>query len=153
MDNNRIILQVLSEDQSKGGLQTESDGLSCQINSLQQFNDSQNVYFEVPLTFDDQEANSLIGFNDQPDKQTSNLLIAVELKNLGYMEFTVNIVGFNLSCHITSESKNTCKLAQQFSSELKECLSRLGYKVENIGCSLRKSPNAQYLASYFDISI
>jgi hypothetical protein len=153
MENNRIILQVLSEDQIGEGLQTEHGGLSNQIEDLRQFNNSQYTCFEVPLFFEDQEAISLIGFHSQSDGQTSNLIIAVELKNLGYMEFTINIADQNFNCHILSDNKDTCQLTQQFSSDLKECFSKLGYKVENIDCSLRRLFNAQYLANHLDTSV
>lgn len=152
-DNNRVVLQVLSEDQNRGELRTEPDGLSKQIELLKQYNNTQNIYFELPLNFDDQKINSLVGFNFQPDKQISNILIAVELKNLGYMEFLINIVGFDLNCQIVSENMNTYKLAQRHISELKECLSKLGYKVENISCSSKRSTNIPYFIYHLDTSV
>lgn len=152
MDNNRIILQVLSEDKTGEKLQTEPEGLSYQIDG-QINNNSQYTCFEVPLFFEDQEAISLIEFHSQSDEQTSNIRIAVELKNLGYMEFTVSIADQNFNCHILSDDKDTCQLTQQFSSDLKECFSKLGYKVENINCSLRRLSNTQYLINHLDTSI
>jgi hypothetical protein len=152
MDNNRIILQVLSEDQIGGKLQMESEGLSNQIDGLIH-NNSQYTCFEVPLFFEDQEAISLIGFHSESDGQISNLIIAVELKKLGYMEFTISIADQNFNCHILSDNKDTCQLTQQFSSDLEECFSKLGYKVENINCSLRRLFNAQYLANHLDTSV
>ena len=153
MDNNRIVLQILSEGQVEGELQTEPDGLSSRLNNLRQFDNLQYTCFEVPLFFDDQESISLIGFHSQSDEQVSSLIIAVELKNLGYMEFAISIADQNLNCYILSDNRDTCQLTQQSASDLKECFSKLGYKVENINCSLRRLFNAQYLANHLDTSI
>ncbi|MGB9595722.1 MAG: flagellar hook-length control protein FliK [Candidatus Poribacteria bacterium] len=152
-DNNQIVLQILSEDQNRGGLRTESDGLSNQIELLKQYDDKQNIYFELPLNFDDQKANSIIGFNHQPNKQIASILIAVDLKSLGYIEFLISIDNSDLNCQIVSARKDTYKLIKQSLIELKKNLSKLGYKVGNIGCSSREISDISLFVNHLDTSI
>lgn len=151
-DNNQIVLQVLSEDQSRGGLRTESDGLSNQTELLKQYNDKQSIYFELPFNFDDQKANSIIGFNCQPNKQNTSILIAVDLKSLGYIEFLISIDNSDLNCQIVSAKKDTYRLIKQNLFELKRSLSKLGYKVENIVCSSRKINDISPFVNHLDTS-
>ncbi len=152
-DNNQIVLQVLSEDQNnRGGLQTEPDGLSNQI-ELTKYHDKQSIFFELPLNFDDQKTSSIIGFIHQPDKKITSILIAIELKSLGYIEFIISINGFNLNCQITSTRKETYKLIKQNIFELKKSLSNLGYKIENIACSSRKLNGISHFTNHLDTSV
>lgn len=152
-DNNQIVLQVLSEDQNREGLRTESDGLSNQTELRNKYDDKQSIYFELPLSFDDQNANSIIGFNCQPNKQTTSIFIAVDLKSLGYIEFLISIDNSDLNCQIISARKDTYKLIKQNLFELKKGLSKLGYKVENIGCSSRRTSDISHPINHLDTSV
>ncbi len=150
-NNNQIVLQVLSEDQDRGGLQVESDGQLSKTEFLKQYDNKQTTYFELPISFDEQKADSLIGLNCQPNEKTTGISIAIDLKSLGYIVFLINIDDLDLNCQIISTRKDTYKLIKQNLSELKKCLSKLGYKVEGITCSLRRKNNTP--VAYLDTSI
>lgn len=139
-DNNKIVLQILPEDQLKPNSQIEN---------------YQHLCFSIPVLFDEEEVTSLVEFYNPKDEDNNGcgLVIRLELQKLGFLEFTAIISDEEIKCQIKSDNYKTYIFAQQYVNELRKNLAKLGYKVDNINLMMQNPTDIKRGINFVDTSV
>jgi hypothetical protein len=114
-----------------------------QIISSEYKGDGQRLYFEIPFICQDQYTTAELEFFRQKRKSLEydnafSISIKFNLKQLGYVEFIINIVDKNISCQIKTDKYETYELAGKHSENLVKRLEFLGYDISGIFCTIMK---------------
>jgi hypothetical protein len=139
-DNNKIVLQILPEDQLKPNSQIEN---------------YQHLCFSIPVLFDEEEVTSLVEFYNPKDEYNNGcgLVIRLELQKLGFLEFTAIISDVDIKCQIKSDNYKTYILAQKYVNELRKNLAKLGYNVDNINLMMQNPTDIKRGINLVDTSV
>jgi hypothetical protein len=139
-DNNKIVLQILPEDQPKSNKQIEN---------------YQHLCFSIPVLFDEEEVTSLVEFYSPKDEYNNDcgLVIRLELQKLGFLEFTTIISAEDIKCQIKSDNYKTYTLAHQYINEFRKNLAKLGYNVDNINLIMQNPTDIKRGINLIDTSV
>jgi hypothetical protein len=139
-DNNKIVLQILPEDQPKSNKQIEN---------------YQHLCFSIPVLFDEEEVTSLVEFYSPKDEYNNDcgLVIRLELQKLGFLEFTTIISDEEIKCQIKSDNYKTYILAHQYVNEFRKNLAKLGYNVDNINLIMQNPTDIKRGINLIDTSV
>jgi len=140
IDDNKIVLQILPEDQLKPNIQVDN---------------YQRLCFSIPILFDKEEAISLVEFFRPKEKDNANcgLVIRLELQKLGFMEFMMIISNTDIKCQIKADNYKTYILIHEYVNEFRENIAKLGYKIDNINCIMQNPEDMKQGINLVDTSI
>lgn len=86
--------------------------------------------------------------NKRVDISNVNILISMDLKNIGYIESLIQVSYKNINILFKTENKNITDMINQYSIELKEKLEEKGYYINII--TQEKTDNKFNLISFED---
>lgn len=127
--------------------------LKSSINLIKSINHDTN-YYHIPIMIN--QYNSSVDIyiykegkrNKRVDISNVNILISMDLKNIGYIESLIQVSYKNINILFKTENKNITDMINQYSIELKEKLEEKGYYINII--TQEKTDNKFNLISFED---